>query len=401
MTRSPRVTFLLGVVLAGTAHAETALKIGVLNDRSGIYSDLAGEGSVIAARMAVQDFKPSEHGLAVEVVSADHQNKPDIGSEIAKKWYDKDGVDAIFDVPTSSVALAVSQITRDKNKAFVASGPGTADLTGPKCNANTVHWTYDTYALGNVTGSALLKRGGTTWFFLSADYAFGAALQRDATAIIVKNGGTVVGSVKTPFPSSDFSSFLLQAQGSNAKVIGLANAGGDTINAVKQAGEFGITAGGQTLAALLISSSDVHALTTKVAQGLVLTESFYWDLNDGTRAFSERFAKRNEGKKPSSTQAGVYGGVLHYLKAAAAAKDPKDGAQVVAGMKKIPTNDPLFGAGEVRIDGRTLHNMYLFQVKTPEESKNEWDLYKVLDTVPGSQAFRPLNEGNCPLVTGK
>ncbi|MFE1598607.1 ABC transporter substrate-binding protein [Methylobacterium sp. ID0610] len=388
----------LAALTAGSALAQTPVKIGVLNDRSGVYADLSGEGSVIAARMAVEDFKAADKGLKVEIVSADHQNKPDVGASLARQWYDRDGVDAIFDVPTSSVALAVAQVSREKNKAFVNSGAGTADLTGPQCAPTTVHWTYDTVALANGTGSAMVKRGGSTWFFLTADYAFGQALQRDTSAVVTKNGGKVVGSVKTPFPTSDFSSFLLQAQGSGAKVIGLANAGGDTINAIKQAAEFGITEGGQALAGLLIFSSDVHSLTPKVAQGLVFTEPFYWDLNDGTRAFSDRFAKQAGGKKPTAVQAGVYASVLHYLKAVEALKSAKDGTQVVTKMKELPTDDPLFGKGSIRADGRTIHDMYLFEVKKPAESKNPWDLYKTLATIPGNEAFRPLSEGNCPLV---
>ncbi|WP_298952265.1 ABC transporter substrate-binding protein [uncultured Methylobacterium sp.] len=387
-----------GALAAGTALAQTPVKIGVLNDRSGVYADLSGEGSVVAARMAVEDFKAADKGLKVEIVSADHQNKPDVGASLARQWYDRDGVDAIFDVPTSSVALAVAQVSREKNKAFIDSGAGTADLTGPQCAPTTVHWTYDTVALANGTGSAMVKRGGDTWYFLTADYAFGQALQRDTTAVVTKNGGKVVGSVKTPFPTSDFSSFLLQAQASKAKVIGLANAGGDTINAIKQAAEFGITEGGQALAGLLIFSSDVHALTPKVAQGLVFTEPFYWDLNDGTRAFSDRFAKLSGGKKPTAVQAGVYASVLHYLKAVEALKEAGDGTKVVAKMKELPTDDPLFGKGTIRPDGRKIHDMYLFEVKKPGESKNPWDLYKTLATIPGAEAFRPLNEGNCPLV---
>lgn len=393
--------FLLAAVLTSPvtmALAQVPVKIGVLNDQSGVYADLAGKGSVIAAQMAVDDFKATDKSLAVTVISGDHQNKPDIGAAIARQWYDKDGVDAIFDVPTSSVALAVSQITHDKNKAFVDSGAGTADLTGKACTPNTVHWTYDTYALGKVTGGAMVKQGGDTWFFITADYAFGAALQRDTSDFVTKNGGKILGSVKTPFPNSDFSSALLQAQGSKAKVIGLANAGGDTVNAIKQANEFGIVEGGQSLAALLMFSSDVHALTPKVAQGLVLTEAFYWDQNDGTRAFSARFAKLTDGKEPTSVQAGVYASVMHYLKAVSELKSAADGGAVVSKMKAIPIDDPLFGKGSIRADGRALHNMYLFEVKKPDESKGPWDLYKTLATVPGDQAFRPLSEGGCPLV---
>ncbi len=379
------------------ARAEMDVKIGVLNDRSGVYADLSGEGSVIAARMAVEDFKAADKGIKVEILSADHQNKPDIGSNIARQWYDQDGVDAIFDVPTSSVALAVSQVTREKNKIFIDSGAGAADLTGKQCSPNTIHWTYDTWALAHGTGSAMVKRGGNTWFFITADYAFGQALERDTAAVVQQAGGKVLGSVKHPFPGSDFSSFLLQAQASGAKVIGLANAGGDTINTIKQASEFGITQGGQKLAALLIFITDIHALGLQVAQGLVLTEAFYWDLNDGTRAWSKRFAEKSGGKMPTMVQAGVYASVLHYLKAIDAAKS-KDAATVMAKMKEMSTDDPLFGKGQVRADGRVTHDMYLFEVKTPAESKGDWDYYKLLATIPADQAFRPLNEGGCPLV---
>ena len=392
------LALLAGALMMGTAAAQTPVKIGVLGDRSGAYSDISGEGSVIAARMAVEDFKPEAHGLKVEIVSADHQNKPDVGAGITRQWFDRDGVDMITDVVTSSVALAVNQIAKEKNKVFVDTGAGTADLTGSQCTPNTIHWVYDTVALANGTGAAMVKRGGKTWFFITADYAFGQALQRDTSKVIEKSGGTVVGAVKTPFPNSDFSSALLQAQGSGAKVIGLANAGTDTINSVKQAGEFGITEGGQALAGLLIFSSDVHSLGLKVAQGLVLTEPFYWDLNDATRAFSDRFAKQMSGKKPTANQAGVYSAVLHYLKAVEAEKSTKDGAAVVAKMKAMPTDDPVFGKGMVRVDGRKIHDMYLFEVKKPAESKGEWDLYKTLETIPGDQVFRPLADGGCPLV---
>jgi branched-chain amino acid transport system substrate-binding protein len=383
--------------LGGVAEAQVSVKIGVLNDRSGLYSDLSGEGSVNAARMAVEDFKAAEKGIKVDIVSADHQNKPDVGSNIARQWYDQDGVDVIVDVPTSSVALAVNQITREKNKVFLNSGAASSDLTGTQCSPNTVHWTYDTVALANGTGGAMVKQGGNTWFFITADYAFGHALERDTSAVVTKSGGKVLGSVRHPFPGTDFSSFLLQAQSSKAKVIGLANAGGDTINSIKQAGEFGITQGGQALAGLLVFISDVHALGLKTAQGLVLTESFYWDLNDATRAWSKRFAEKNGGKMPSMVQAGVYGGILHYLKAVEALK-AKDSQKVMAKMKETPTDDPLFGKGQIRADGRKIHDMYLFEVKKPQESKGAWDYYKLLATLPGDQAFRPLNEGNCPLV---
>jgi branched-chain amino acid transport system substrate-binding protein len=380
-----------------SAEAETAVKFGVLNDRSGVYADLSGEGSVIAARMAIEDFKAADKGIKAEVVSADHQNKPDIGSALARQWYDQDGVDAILDVPTSSVALAVAQITREKNKVFINSGAGSTDLTGKQCSPNTVHWTYDTYALAKGTGAAMVQRGGNSWFFITADYAFGHSLESNTAAVVKTAGGEVVGSVKTPFPASDFSSFLLQAQSSGAKVIGLANAGGDTINAIKQASEFGITQAGQSLAGLLIFISDVHALGLQAAQGLVLTEAFYWDLNDGTREWSKRFAERSGGKMPTMVHAGVYAGVLHYLKAVDVLKG-KDAAQVVAKMKEMPTDDALFGKGQVRVDGRVTHDMYLFEVKKPDESKGAWDYYKLLATIPAAEAFRPLTEGGCELV---
>ncbi|MCJ2132668.1 ABC transporter substrate-binding protein [Methylobacterium sp. J-026] len=403
MTVRHRVAGLLGLVCALGAGAAPAadlvpVKIGVLNDRSGVYFDSTGEGSVVAARMAVEDFKPETQGLKVEVVAADHQNKPDVGASITRQWYDRDGVDAVFDVPTSSVALAIAQITKEKNKAFINSGGGTADLTGPACTPNTVHWTYDTAALANGTGKAMLKRGGKTWYFITADYAFGLALERDTKAVVQANGGTVVGGVRTPFPNPDFSSFLLQAQGSGAQVIGLADAGLDAANAIKQAHEFGVRQGGQKLAALLIAITDIHSLGLEVAQGLDFTASFYWDLNDGTRAFAERFEKRMPGKKPTSYQAGVYASTLHYLKAVAALHSAKDGAAVVAKMKAIPTDDPLFGQGTIRPDGRKIHPMYLFEAKTPAESKGEWDLYKVLETIPAEQAFRPMSEGGCPML---
>jgi branched-chain amino acid transport system substrate-binding protein len=382
---------------SGVAQAQLSVKLGVMNDRSGVYADIGGEASVVAARMAVEDFKAAEKGIKVEIISADHQNKPDIGSNIARQWYDQDGVDVILDVPTSSVALAISQITRDKNKVFINSGAATSDLTGSQCSPNTVHWTYDTVQLANVTGSAIVKTGGNTWFFLTADYAFGHALERDTAAVVVKNGGKVLGSVRTPFPATDFSSFLLQAQSSGAKVIGLANAGGDTVTSIKQASEFGITQGGQKLAGLLVFLQDVKALDLKTAQGLLLSETFYWDLNDQTREWSKRFAERFGGKMPNMTNAGVYAGVLHYLKAVEALKT-KDAQKVMAKMKETPTDDPLFGKGLIRVDGRKIHDAYLFEVKKPEEAKGEWDLYKLVATVPGDQAFRPLEEGGCPLV---
>jgi branched-chain amino acid transport system substrate-binding protein len=385
--------------MTGAAQAQTSVKLGVLNDRSGVYSDLTGEGSVIAARMAVEDFKAAEKGIKVDIVAADHQNKPDIGASIARQWYDQEGVDVILDVPTSSVALAINGIAREKNKILINSGGGTSDLTGSQCSPNTVHWTYDTWALANGTGGAMVKRGGDTWFFVTADYAFGHALERDTSALVTKAGGKIVGTVRHPFPGQDFASFLLQAQSSGAKVIGLANAGGDFTNTMKQAAEFGIVQGGQSLAGLLVFITDVHSLGLQVAQGLVMTEAFYWDQNDQTRAWSKRFAEKNGGKMPTMVHAGVYAGALHYLKAVEALKG-KDTAQVMAKMKEMPTDDPLFGKGKVRQDGRKIHDMYLFEVKKPAESKGPWDLYKQLATIPADQAFRPLNEGGCPLVKG-
>lgn len=391
-------TTALAALLASPALAQQlSVKAGVLNDRSGLYADLSGEGSVIAARMAVEDFKAAEKGIKVEIVSADHQNKPDVGSTIARQWYDQDGVDLILDVPTSSVALAVSQITKEKNKIFIDSGAGTSDLTGKACNANTMHWAYDTYAVAQGTGGAMVKAGGDTWFFVTADYAFGHSLERDTAAVVKKNGGKVLGAVRTPFPGTDFSSFLLQAQASKAKVIGLANAGGDLINSVKQASEFGITQGGQKLAGLLTFISDVHSLGLQAAQGLVLTESFYWDRDDQTRAWSERFAKLNGGKKPTMVHAGVYSSLLHYLKAVEAIKS-KDSATVVAKMKEMPTDDPLFGKGTIRPNGRKMHDMYLYEVKKPSESKGPWDYYKQISVLPAEQAFQPLAETGCSLV---
>ena len=386
-------------LMTGSALAQDKIdvKLGVLNDRSGTYADLSGEASVVAARMAAEDFKAADKGINVEVISADHQNKPDIGSSIARQWYDQDGVDVILDVPTSSVALAVSEITKEKNKIFINSGAGASDLTGKACSPNTVHWTYDTWALANGTGGAMVRAGGDTWFFLTADYAFGHALERDTAAVVEKAGGKVLGSVRHPFPGQDFSSFLLQAQSSGAKVIGLANAGADTTNAIKQAAEFGIVQGGQKLAGLLTFVTDVKALGLSTAQGLVLTEAFYWDQNDGTREFSKRFAEKHGGAMPTMVQAGVYASVLHYLKAVEAAKS-KDATTVMAKMKETPSDDPLFGKGEIRADGRHIHNMYLFEVKKPEESKGDWDLYKTVATIPAAEAFRPLADGGCSLA---
>ena len=390
--------------LSAGAHAQISdgvIKIGVLNDQTGTYADLAGPGSVAAARMAVEDFGAAKKGMKVEIVVGDHQNKPDVGSNIARQWYDVDKVDVILDVPTSSVMFAVNDITKEKNKVFLDSTGGSSDLTGKACTPNTVHWTYDTWALANATASAVVKSGGNTWFFLTADYAFGLALERDTEAVVTKAGGKVLGRVRHPFPTSDFSSFLLQAQASKAKIIGLANAGADTTNAIKQGAEFGIVKGGQKFAGLLVFLTDVHALGLEKAQGLLLSESFYWYMNPQTRAFSKRFAQLNKGAMPTMAHAGVYSAVLHYLKAVEALKSDSDGAKVVAQMKKMPTDDPLFGKGRIRVDGRKIHPMYLFEVKKPSESKGPWDYYKTVATIPAEQAFRPESEGGCSLVAKK
>ena len=389
-----------GAFAAGGVHAQISdnvIKIGVLSDMSSLYTDLAGAGSVVAAKMAVEDSGIEKRGYKVEIISADHQNKPDVGSAIARQWYDTDKVDVIVDVPNSGVALAVNQITKDKGKAFLVSGAASSDLTGKACSPNTVHWTYDTWMLANGTGSAITKGGGDTWFFITADYAFGQALERDTAAAVQKAGGKVLGDVKAPLNTQDFSSFLLQAQASKAKIIGLANAGGDTTNSIKQAAEFGIVKGGQNLAGLLVFLTDVHALGLPTAQGLVVTTAFYWDMNDQTRAFAKRFSALDKGIHPTMVHAGVYAAILHYLKAVEALKSD-DGTKVVAKMKEMPTDDPLFGKGTIRVDGRKIHPVYLVEVKKPSESKGEWDYYKIRATIPADQAFRPLKDGGCSLV---
>jgi branched-chain amino acid transport system substrate-binding protein len=388
-------------VLIGTAARadDLAVKIGVLSDMSSLYSDLGGAGSVAAAKLAVEDFNPAAHGMKVDIVSADHQNKPDVGSNLARQWFDVDHVDMIVDVPNSGVALAVNEVAREKNKVFIVSGAATSDLTGPKCSPSTIHWTYDTWMLANGTGKALVKTGGDTWFFITADYAFGHALERDTSAVVTANGGKVLGSVSVPINNSDFSSFLLQAQSSKAKIIGLANAGGDTINSIKQGAEFGITAGGQQFAGLLVFITDVHSLGLKTAQGLVLTSTWYWDMTDANRAWTKRWQVERPGKWPSMVQAGVYSGVLHYLKAVAALKNASDGKAVVGKMKEMPTDDPLFGKGSIRADGRKIQPAYLFEVKKPDESKYPGDYYKLRATIPADEAFRPMKDDNCPLVS--
>ena len=383
---------------AAQAQGPISVKLGVMNDMSSLYADLAGPGSVVAAKMAVEDFNAAAHNMKIEIVSADHQNKPDVGSSIARQWFDVDHVDAILDVPTSSVALAVADVTREKNKVFLVSGAASSDLTGPKCSPNTIHWTYDTWMLANGTGKALVKSGGDTWFFITADYAFGHALERDTSAVVVANGGKVLGSVNVPLNNADFSSFLLQAQQSKAKIIGLANAGGDTINSIKQGAEFGIAAGGQHFAGLLVFVSDVNALGLKIAQGLVLTETWYWDMNDANRTWTKRWQAERQGKFPTMVVAGVYASTLHYLKAVAAVGSAADGKAVVAKMKEMPAEDPLFGKSVVRIDGTVTHPAYLFEVKKPEESKYPGDVYNLRATIPADEAFRPLKDDNCPLV---
>ncbi|AUC96622.1 ABC transporter permease [Bradyrhizobium sp. SK17] len=400
----------ISALLLGTAMAlsiasiasadDKVVKIGVLSDQSGLYADLGGPGSTLAAQMAIEDSRLKAKGWTIDLISGDHQNKPDIGTTIARQWFDVDKVDTIVDVPNSGVALAVNNVVKEKNGVYINSGAATSDLTNAQCTPNTVHWTYDTYMLAHSTGQALVKAGGDTWFFLTADYAFGAALERDTTAVITANGGKVLGSVKHPLNTADFSSFLLQAQASKAKIIGLANAGGDTTNSIKQAAEFGIVKGGQKLAALLLFLTDVKAIGLETAQGLNFTETFYWDLNDKTRAFSKRFSERmKNGAMPTMVQAGVYAGLLHYFKALEAlGGNPHDGAKVVAKMKTIPTDDPLFGKGEVEANGRVTHDAYLFEVKKPSESKGPWDFYKLVGTVPGNQAFTPLDKSTCALL---
>jgi len=390
-----------GLALATPALAQDkTVKIGVLNDMSSLYADIGGPNSVAAVKMAVEDSGLAAKGWKIDVLTADHQNKPDVGVNIARQWIDVDKLDAVVDTPTSSVALAVSNLVKEKNSILINSGGASADITGKACTPNTLSVTYDTYMLANGTGKALTKAGGDSWFFLTADYAFGHALERDTAATVTANGGKVLGGVKHPLNTSDFSSFLLQAQSSKAKVIGLANAGGDTTNAIKQAAEFGIVAGGQKLAALLLFINDVHSLGLRTAQGLTFTESFYWDMNDNTRQWSKRFQKLSpKGTMPSMTVAGLYSGVLHYLKTLETmGGNPHDGAKVVAKMKELPTDDPLFGKGTIRIDGRKLLPAYLFEVKKPEESKYPWDYYKLIATIPAEEAARPLSESECPLV---
>ena len=384
--------------LFARAQSPKPIRIGILSDMSSLYADVTGPGSVAAARMAVEDFQAGKQSRSIEVISADHQNKPDIASAIARDWLDRGGVDVIVDVPNSAVALAVSHVVRDKNKVMLASGPSSSDLTGKVCSSNTVHWTYDTYSLATGTGRAVVESGGRDWFTLTADYAFGHAMEQDIRRVVEGAGGKVIGSVRHPLNAPDFSSFLLQAQASRAGVVALINAGGDTVNSIKQAVEFGIPAGGQRLVATVLYVTDVHALGLPLAQGLQFTEAFYWDLNDSTRAWSKRFAERNSGRFPTALHAGAYASVLHYLRAVDALGDAGDGRVVVEKMKSLPTDDPLFGRGTIRVDGRKIHDMYLFEVKRPTESKYPWDYYNVVRTIPAEQVWRPLKEGECTLV---
>jgi branched-chain amino acid transport system substrate-binding protein len=404
MKKTVSTLMLSAALVVGAGHAafamDKAAKIGVLNDQSGLYADVTGPGSTLAAQMAVEDSGLLAKGWKIDIVVGDHLHKPDVGVNIARQWFDRDKVDVIVDVPTSSVGLAVNNVVKEKNGVYLNSGSGTSDLSNAQCSPNTIHWAYDTYQLANGTGSAMVKSGGDTWFFLTADYAFGSALERDTTNAVTAMGGKNIGSVRHPLNTSDFSSFLLQAQASKAKVIGLANAGGDTINAIKQASEFGIVKGGQKLAGLLMFISDVHALGLNVANGLSFTETFYWDLNDGTRSFSKRFQERSKNKSmPTTVQAGVYSSLIHYFKVLdAMGGNSHDGLKVVEKMKATPTDDIIFGKGTIQPNGRKLHPAYLFEVKKPSESKGPWDYYKLVATIPADQAFTPLEKSSCPLL---
>ena len=389
----------LGVMSAAAFAADKVVKVGVLTDGSGPYADVGGVGSQVAAQLAIDESGLAAKGWKVELVYADHLNKVDVGTSIARDWFDQGKADVIVDTLNSGVALAVGQIVKDKNKVFLNSGAASSDLTGKACTPNQIHWTYDTYALANGTGKAMTKAGGDSWYFITADYAFGKALERDTTAVVKANGGRYLGNGYAPLNNADFSSQLLQAQSSKAKVIGLANAGADSANAIKQAAEFGITQGGQKLAALLIFISDVNALGLPVAQGLQFTETYYWDLNDDTRAFADRFSQKQKNHaKPTMVQAGVYSSIRHYLKAVEEMGSPDNGAAVVAKMKSMPTDDQAFGKGSIREDGRKIHPAYLLQVKKPEESKYPWDYATVVATIPADEAFRPLSQSECPLV---
>src|SRR5689334_23705522 len=390
------------LVFAGGGFAQTLdknVKVGSLGDQSGLYADIGGPGSTIAAQMAIEDSGLKAKGWKIDLIQADHLNKPDVGTNIGKQWIDVEKVDVFVDLAASNVGLAIANLAREKNVVNLNSGSASSDLTGAQCTPNTVHWVYDTYMLANGTGKALVKSGGDTWFFLTADYAFGQALERDTAAVVTANGGKVVGGVKHPLNNADFSSFLLQAQSSKARIIGMANAGGDTTNTIKQAAEFGIVAGGQKLAGLLMFLTDVQSLGLKTAEGLNFTETFYWDMNDQTRAFSKRFMERYKKSPPTMVHAGVYSSLIHYFKALEAlGGNPHDGRAIVAKMKDMPTDDALFGKGSIRVDGRKIHPAYLFEVKKPSESKAAFDIFKLRATIPADEAFRPLKDGGCPLV---
>jgi branched-chain amino acid transport system substrate-binding protein len=402
--KTVRNLIVMGAALAsGSASAQYTdgvIKIGILTDMSSLYADYNGPGSIVAAKLAVEDFNSAAKGMKIEFVAADHQNKPDIGSSIASSWFDVDKVDVIVAGGSSGVALAVSEVARQKNKVFLASNAATSDLTGPKCSPNTIHWAYDTWVLANATGKAVVKTGGDTWFFLTVDYALGQALERDTGRVVEANGGKVLGRVRHPINTNDFSSFLLQAQASKAKVVGFANAGADFINSMKQAAEFGIVKNGQRLAGLVVLVTDVASLGLPVAQGLVLTETWYWDMNENNRVWTKRWQIERPGKFRTMVQAGAYSSVIHYLRAVEALKADGNGRAVVAKMKEMPTDDRLFGKGTVRVDGRKIHDAYLFEVKKPEESKYPGDFYTLRATVPAAEAFRPLKDGGCPLVNG-
>ncbi|HET7384818.1 MAG TPA: ABC transporter substrate-binding protein [Pseudolabrys sp.] len=399
MLKAVRFAAVLVTSLSMPAFAEMngTTRIGILNDMSSVYADFQGPGSVLAAQMAVEDFA-KQSKLKVEIISADHQNKPDVGAGIARRWFDVEGVDMIIDLPNSAVALAVSDIAREKNKVAIGSGAGTALLTGAKCSPNFVHWTYDTWANGHALARGVLAAGGKSWFFITADYAFGHDLEKQASDEVTASGGKVVGSVRHPLGVNDLSSFILQAQASNADVVALANAGGDTVNTIKQAADFKVGAK-QKIAALIFDLQSVPAIGLQTAQGLTALNAWYWDMNDQSRAWSRHYQERHPKKMmPNHMQAGVYAGVLHYLKAVEKLGSPSDGRAVVATMKAMPTDDLLFGKGTIRQDGRKIHPMYLLQVKTPAESKSEWDVFKIAGTIPTDKAFRPLAEGACPLI---
>jgi branched-chain amino acid transport system substrate-binding protein len=406
--RSARTSIIAGVVTAACGLGISAacgqdrpIRIGVMNDLSSVYADFQGRGSVLAAQMAVEAYGARAAGRRVEVLFADHQNKPDVGSALARKWLDQDGVQMITDLPNSAVAFAVAEVVRDKNKVMVGSGAGSVELTGARCSPNNVHWTYDTWAYGHSLARAIMQRGGKSWFFITADYAFGHDLERQAAERLNRDGGKVLGAVRAPIGTNDYSSYLLRAQSSGAQVVALAVAGGDTTNSMKQAAEFGLPAK-QTIAPLIFGINNVPALGLQAAQGALLVNPFYWDMNEGARQWSRAFKQRSHNNAmPNDMQAGVYASTLHYLKAVDKVGNAEDGKAVVAAMKAMPTDDALFGKGRIREDGRKLHDMYLFQVKAPNESKEDWDYFKLLATVPAEQAFRPMNEGKCAFVAAK